>query len=290
MKMLSNSRGVALVVLVVAMTLIAILGASFVSLMGSKQKGFLYQIDSYRAFNIANAGTEYAIRYLSDSAQNTQSSFFQNPSIYENPSAPVTQNFGDGSFFFHYTFATDTLSVTGTTPKGSSRKLNLTNFRRYLSSLTLVYEPPASSRSPFTYSEQYPDSVSSTSVPTTVVVIPIFNNSGSDVNVFRLDVVMPLGGRVLKNIYFNDTTNIAYSSISDARCPCVTEEGIQLPMGEPATQFTLTGTYSIPSDTMKSYLLRFDQSSFSSPTVQYKVILYYTVGAQTKSSTVMFNL
>ena len=76
MKTLSNNRGVALIVLIVAMTLIAILGTSFVSLMGSKQKGFLYQIDSYRALNLANAGVEYAIRYvyqigLSDTKQST---------------------------------------------------------------------------------------------------------------------------------------------------------------------------------------------------------------------------
>ena len=66
MKTLSNNKGISLVVLIVAMTLIAILGTSFVSLMSSKQKGFLSQIDSYRALNIANAGVEYAIRYVSD--------------------------------------------------------------------------------------------------------------------------------------------------------------------------------------------------------------------------------
>jgi hypothetical protein len=42
-KMIFNNRGVSLVVLIVAMTLIAVLGVSFVSLMSSKQKGFLYK-------------------------------------------------------------------------------------------------------------------------------------------------------------------------------------------------------------------------------------------------------
>ena len=66
MKILFNNKGISLVILLVAMTLITILGTSFVSLMSSKQKGFLYQIDSYRALNIANAGVEYAIRFASD--------------------------------------------------------------------------------------------------------------------------------------------------------------------------------------------------------------------------------
>jgi hypothetical protein len=80
-----DNRGISLVVLIVAMTLIAILGASFVSLMGSKQKGFLYQIDSYRALNIANAGVEYAIRYAGDNIDSTgasQNDFFHSAANY----------------------------------------------------------------------------------------------------------------------------------------------------------------------------------------------------------------
>ena len=43
-KTLSNNRGVALIVLIVAMTLIAILGTSFVSLMGSNKKVFCIRL------------------------------------------------------------------------------------------------------------------------------------------------------------------------------------------------------------------------------------------------------
>ncbi len=40
MKMLFNNKGISLVILIVAMTLIAILGASFVSLMSTNKKVF----------------------------------------------------------------------------------------------------------------------------------------------------------------------------------------------------------------------------------------------------------
>ncbi len=119
MKMLSNNKGVSLVVLIVAMTLIAILGVSFVSLMGTKQKSVIYQTDSYRALNIANAGVEYAIRYVGDHIDTTgtnQNDFFHNPAAY--PEVPVVSSlpdttnlnttqwnrvdFGNGRFYLSY--------------------------------------------------------------------------------------------------------------------------------------------------------------------------------------------
>ncbi len=113
MKILSNNRGAALVVLIVAMTLIAILGASFVSFMGVKQRGFLYQINSYRALNIANAGVEYAIGCaagiyeLQTSSTNLSTCM---PVVNSEPSvtnlSDTTQwksySFGDGRIYLSY--------------------------------------------------------------------------------------------------------------------------------------------------------------------------------------------
>jgi len=42
MKASNNNKGFALITLVIAMTLIAVLGASFVSMIGSKQQGFTF--------------------------------------------------------------------------------------------------------------------------------------------------------------------------------------------------------------------------------------------------------
>ncbi|OPY05480.1 MAG: hypothetical protein A4E61_00299 [Syntrophorhabdus sp. PtaB.Bin184] len=91
MKTLSgNDRGMSLVVLIVAMTLIAVLGASFVALVASKHKGFQYQRDSYRAINLAHAGIEYASRYVGDGILLTEntSDFLHSPGSY--PNVPVT--------------------------------------------------------------------------------------------------------------------------------------------------------------------------------------------------------
>jgi hypothetical protein len=90
MKKLLGNKGIALIILVVAITIIAIIGAAFVSITGSKFKGFLYQNDSYRASNLANAGIEYAIRYVGDNitlSENT-SDFFHNPASF----VPVVNN------------------------------------------------------------------------------------------------------------------------------------------------------------------------------------------------------
>ena len=128
MKTLFNNRGISLIVLIVAMTLIAILGASFVSLMSSKQKAFLSQIDSYRALNIANSGVEYAIRYVGDSIYPNvviQNDFFHNASSYNIPvmgTIPDLTNlndaaqwrrfdFGGGQFYVSYYLNTSTPNV-----------------------------------------------------------------------------------------------------------------------------------------------------------------------------------
>ena len=113
MKMLFNNKGISLVILLVAMTLISVLGASFVSLMSSKQKSFLHQIDSYRAMNIANAGVEYAIRFASDGTDTLGNSIF-----FTNPTLAMTRNLGQGTFDLVYSgysnnIDDDVLAATG---------------------------------------------------------------------------------------------------------------------------------------------------------------------------------
>lgn len=62
----SNNRGIALVLLIMSITIIGLIGAGIVSLVGSKHRAYPYQVQSYQAYTLANAGVEFAIRYVHD--------------------------------------------------------------------------------------------------------------------------------------------------------------------------------------------------------------------------------
>ncbi|OPY00925.1 MAG: hypothetical protein A4E60_02019 [Syntrophorhabdus sp. PtaB.Bin047] len=109
-----------LVILVIAMTVIAVLGAAFVSMVGSKQQGFTLLRNGHRATMIARAGLEWAIRFASEghNVKDTTMDF-----------VPGTPN--EGSFTTNYDEATDILTVEGTY-QGTTQRIDLSNFRRYL--------------------------------------------------------------------------------------------------------------------------------------------------------------
>ncbi|OPY79707.1 MAG: hypothetical protein A4E64_00351 [Syntrophorhabdus sp. PtaU1.Bin058] len=62
----SNNRGIALVLLIMSITIIGVIGAGIVSLVGSKHRAYPFQTQSYQAYTLANAGVEFAIRYAHD--------------------------------------------------------------------------------------------------------------------------------------------------------------------------------------------------------------------------------
>ncbi len=135
MKMLSNNKGVSLVVLIVAMTLIAILGASLASLMGSKHKSVIYQTDSYRALNLANAGVEYMIRYANDETLIYNSTFFSSTQPFVLPTKQLIFNGGatgtfNSSYVFNQSVGSDVLTVTGAFGN-ATRQVKLSRFRYY---------------------------------------------------------------------------------------------------------------------------------------------------------------
>jgi len=66
MKSFNNNKGSMLVILIIAMTLMAVLGAAFVSMVSSKQQGFILLLNGHRANMIAKAGVEWAIRFASE--------------------------------------------------------------------------------------------------------------------------------------------------------------------------------------------------------------------------------
>lgn len=108
-----------LVILVIAMTVIAILGAAFVSMVSSKQQGFTLLLNGQRATMIARAGLEWAIRFASEG------------NIVKGSNMPFDpDNPNEGSFSTKYDEKTDVLTVDGTY-QGTTQRITLSNFRRY---------------------------------------------------------------------------------------------------------------------------------------------------------------
>lgn len=202
--MLSNNKGISLVILIIAMTLIAILGASFVSLVGSKHRGFLYQRDSYRALNIANAGVEYAIRHISDDLGDATSTYFRNLSTSDDISII---NFVGGTFSITRDFSADNIEVTGLYPiptPVSTRIVRLSNFRNYLKTITLVSDPAQ------TFDQRKPRQI----YPT--IVIPIMKN-GANVTIrkIRIELTNNLNTLYLQSIGVDSINN----SFTDIELP-----------------------------------------------------------------------
>lgn len=246
MKTLSNNKGISLVILIVAMTLIAILGASFVSLMSSKQKGFLYQIDSYRALNLANAGVEYAIRYISDNVSDTSSAYFQSLSVNDDIGAI---SFADGLFSIRRTFSStignDNIEVTGQY-KNSTRVIRLSNFRRYIRALTLVSDPTVSL------------SNRTINVTSNYSAIQIINNSESSItlNSVQISALFTVPGtKHLKSVYIGNTSVDTTNEVFDGGI-----SGIDIqepPATNPPTILNL-GNRSIPNTSNIWLIFEFD--------------------------------
>ena len=277
-KMLSNNKGVSLVILIVAMTLIAILGASFVSFMGVKQRGFLHQLDSYRALNIANAGVEYAIRYISDGLSDTTD---PNNNFFSDPTATVNRSFAGGVFAFTYYHDYDTngnindstLLVRAGYPQTnplSKREIKLSNFRRYLNPITLVPSTPSL--------PSIPPSISGNDI-----VIRVISNNGSSFTVSRVDVTMPATGSDSFVTVFRDGSSVFENSSSSpyAECGaipsavCRSTNGIYIE-GDGSTnpvRFELTSPNHDP-DGIYTYRLRFYPPVASAPSGQYIMRLY----------------
>jgi hypothetical protein len=266
MKTLFNNKGISLVILVVAMTLIAILGTSFVSLMSSKQKGFLYQINSYRSLNIANAGVEYAVRYISDGVSNASSTYFQDLSTGDD--IGIT-SFAGGSFLvirnFNNTIGNDNIEVTGLY-KNSRRVVRLSNFRRYIGALTLVSDPTVSL------------SNRTINITSNYAAIQIANNSESNITLSSMQIsvtftVVP-GTKHLKNVYIGNTSADTANKVFDGGM-----SGLDIqepPITNPPTTLNL-GNRLIPNISNKWLIFEFD--SGENPTGSFTLTFQDTTPA-----------
>lgn len=136
MRMLNNNKGSLIVILVIAMTLIAVLGASFVSIVSTKQEGFTLLLNAQKANMVARGGVEWAIRFASYGEDTNNNSIF-----FSNPTLTFTKNIvygvpAEGAFSTNYDYGTGILTVNGTY-QGVTETITLSNFRQYLSPITL---------------------------------------------------------------------------------------------------------------------------------------------------------
>lgn len=151
----NNNRGVALIVLVIAMTIIGVMATSLVSIVADKNKSMIYVYDGYHASVIADSGAEFAIRYISDGLSNSDGDYFQGLNTDSSGSvgymgySPVYKIAGItdpiGRFRVIRSLPTnlsdidnDTILVESSYNGGIAvRKVMVKRFRRFLSPITL---------------------------------------------------------------------------------------------------------------------------------------------------------
>jgi len=183
MKTLNNNKGSLLVILIIVMTLMAVLGAGFVSMVSSKHEGFAFLVNGQKANMVAKAGVEWAIRYASDGlGDDLNSIFFSNPTLtFSKPLIP--SDITEGSFSTSYDYTTNVLTVDGKY-HGITQRTTLSHFLQYLSPLTLI---PDANKKPSYRSgyRQYLD-------------VPVSGNY--DTTVTQIDLTTGLSGRHLRYI------------------------------------------------------------------------------------------
>jgi hypothetical protein len=151
------------------------------------------------------------------------------------------------------------VTVAGTYGSSSSRQIKLSNFRRYISPITLV--PLATSR-PYRSSND--------------TIVPVISNNESNFTVSRIDVTAPLTGGAYLNI-LRDVTNVFdYAASAYPVCvlplasPCKDlTNGIYIAGGS-AIRFDLSSSVYVP-DTPYAYALHF---STTAPSGQYTMKIY----------------
>jgi hypothetical protein len=195
----SNNKGFALIILIIAMTLIAVLGASFVSMIGSKQQGFTFILNGHRANMIARAGVEWAIRYVPDGLSDTTNTYYTNL-----PAQPATnKSFAGGTFSVGWNcdilnIANDYIVVTGLY-QGVTETITLSNFRRYLNPITLV---PDLSQKPRISGNQF--------------VVPVVGNNNADVTVSQIDITIPADRYLQKIQLVNSIETVTVFDYNDS--------------------------------------------------------------------------
>jgi len=317
--MFFNKKGIALVILIVAMTLIAILGASMVSFMVAKQREFVFQLNSYRALNIANAGVEYAIRYVGDNIDptgNNLNDFFHSPTSHPNikvvSTPPDTSNLNDTSQWKRFDFdngqfyislyldpnlssLNDSILYSVGVKEGAQRIVKLTKYLQYatptfsagLDKLNLV---PNINRSPY--------------IANNYVVIPVLNLTTSNITISSIQFEANLDNNLTKeftDLYISDTqgevgTNIYdvatkyYPDTCPGPLPCKwgwPNYFIEIPDNGPVTKpLNVSAGTVVPASSIRWFSMRFNESGSNLKGI-YSITFNFSGGG---SSTVKFRV
>jgi len=129
---LTNSKGISVLFLVIAMLLMVTIGYVFSYLIPTKQKSVAFPIQSTQAFFIAQSGVEFAVRYACGNGWTTTAELDANINN-------LTRNLGRGIFRLTYNFATygDKLISVGEVPIGTQRRrIVVSNFTSFLMKIT----------------------------------------------------------------------------------------------------------------------------------------------------------
>jgi len=269
------------------MTLMAVLRISFVSFMSSKQKGFLYQIDSYRALNLANAGVEYMIKYVNEETSNYDSSFFSSVQPFTLPLkefvfADDRKGTFSASYAFDQSIGNDILTVTGAFGN-TTRQAKLSRFRYYA----------------FENITRVPGTLP-TSSSNDIIIPIIFNpdrNAISNITVARIGIWFDSLTRHLQNIYFESSATPSaggqiynYSKDSNfTNCPIgepycrVVGEGIYVPQSDSHYEtweyaFDISNFLISESDGIRWCIIRFKESNTQLSGL-YRITFYNTASA-----------
>ena len=126
---LTNSKGISVLFLVIAMFLMITIGYVFSYLIPTKQKSVVFPIQSTQAFFIAQSGVEFAVRYANGQGWTTTTQL--------NGLDAMTRNLGGGSFILDYDSTNNILTSRGMVPIGTERRrIVVSNFTSFLMSIT----------------------------------------------------------------------------------------------------------------------------------------------------------
>jgi len=139
--LLSNSKGISVIFLIIAMLLMVTIGYVFSYLIPTKQKSVRFQIYSPQAFYIAQSGVEFGIRYCSD--RGWRGATDGAPARLDldrlNDAGNNQRNLGNGSFTINYNTGTNILTSTGQiTGSSENRVVRVSNFSPFL---RLIFDP-----------------------------------------------------------------------------------------------------------------------------------------------------
>jgi len=210
MRTIFNNKGVSLIVLIVIMLGMALIGGGVASIMMSKQKSYPFALNSFKAYEIANAGIECTIAWVQDTSNANKGLL---TSVNNLTSIPFGGGTGTFSTVISGTSPNEILTSTGTF-NNISRVVTLTNFTTYAippPPIGLVPDsPPWKGATP---SGSYPvppwlqgfiDLLGTLFPGLTdkTVFIPVINNTAADMHIYQIDmhIANPPGGLYLASI------------------------------------------------------------------------------------------